>query len=150
MIRGKAFLSNGLIADLRGLKQLESLRLYWVTKRGAAMAPQRSAIDATELGRWMSNLILLDVRADQPRCRVFGSFLADAFGERTGAVLDGRNWPASSTGAYLAVRQSAVPIFLEDERSWSHAPLHTCELILPLAQDGDAAAFLLIGLYPFV
>jgi hypothetical protein len=149
-LSSKAFLSNGLIADLGGMPELASLRRYWLAKRGSALAPARASIDATELGRWMSNLMLLDMRAERPRCRVFGSWLADAWGERTGRILDDRVWPAASNDAYLAARRRAVPILLEDDRCWIGGPQHTCELILPLASGGDASAFLLIGLYPAV
>ena len=70
---------------------LRQLLAYWLSKKGAARAPSRSAIRPEEIVPLLPNLALVDVIGDPPRFRVrlFGTRLVEAYGEDiTGKFTD--------------------------------------------------------------
>src|SRR5579872_2333958 len=74
-----------------GHQSLRNLHAYWLLKKGAAIAPPRTAIDPAEILPLLPNVALLDVIGHPPRFRfrLFGTALAAAYGQDvTGQFLD--------------------------------------------------------------
>ncbi len=133
---------------------MRQLHAYWLSKKGAARAPPRSAIRPEEMVPLLPSLALVDVIGDPPRLRVrlFGTKLVSAYGEDiTGQFTDeidldtigpdldaqmkqvARDWRPHVVRVQLSKAEDRRRI--EYERIW-----------LPLSADGTTVNMLLGGI----
>jgi hypothetical protein len=132
---------------------LQQLKAYWLAKKGAALAPPRSAIRPEEIVALLPNLALVDVVGDLPRFRVrlFGTALAAAYGgDITGKFVDevdfgrvGGDVIQHMTTVVRECRPVAVRISLTKSEDRRHIDYE--RIWLPLSQDGIRVTMLLGG-----
>ena len=133
---------------------LRQLFAYWLSKKGSARAPARSAIHPEEIVSLLPNLALVDVIGDPPRFRVrlFGTKLAEAYGEDiTGKFTDeiDLNTIAPHLDSQLKrvvreCRPHVMRVLLtktEDKRRIEYE-----RIWLPLSADGETVNMLLGGI----
>jgi len=135
-------------------QSLKSLHDYWQSKRGARIAPPRSAIAPEEIAvELLPNIALLDVVGELPRFRIrlFGTGLARAYGEDvTGKYLDEIDFgsiasevSARFTEVVRKCRAQAVRVQLSKQKERRY--LEYERIALPLSQDGVRVNMILCG-----
>ncbi len=132
---------------------LQHLLAYWLSKKGTARAPPRSAIRPDEIAALLPSLAIVDVIGDPPRFRVrlFGTKLVAAYGEDiTGKFTDeidldtvAPHLEAQLRRAVRECRPNVMRVHLtkaEDERRIEYE-----RIWLPLSADGETVNMLLGG-----
>jgi len=133
---------------------LKDLHAYWLSKKGARIAPPRSAIDPAEIPRaLLPYLALLDVVGQPPlfRVRLFGTALAQAYGEDlTGTYLDELDFGPIAADVHAGFvdvvskcRPMTVRVQLTKQNDQRY--LEYERIALPLSQDGEHVNMILCG-----
>lgn len=143
--------------------RLVALYDYWSSKRGGRAMPTRADIDPVEMGRWLGNLLLIDVTAEGRFIyRLYGTGFVDSFGiDMTGRTVDElpQDQQERVRVDYEAVRNSRLPrarlytaVFQRPRagiRPQPEAQVTTWErLVLPLGGEDGTVTMLLVGAYP--
>ena len=130
---------------------LKAVYAYWLSKKGAAPAPPRSAIRPEEIASLLPNIVLLDVVGAPPRFRIrlFGTGLVAAYGtDITGKFMDEIDLDAVG-GEVLAQLERAVQevrpqIYrLAYTKTGDRRHLEYERIWLPLSPDGKTVTMLL-------
>jgi hypothetical protein len=132
---------------------LRQLYAYWLSKKGTARAPPRSAIEPAEIVGLLPNLALVDVVGDLPRFRVrlFGTKLVAAYGQDiTGKFTDeidldtiGPDLEAQMRRVVRDWRPHVVRVQLK--RADDRRRIEYERVWLPLSADGKTVNMLLGG-----
>jgi hypothetical protein len=129
--------------------ELVALCALWREKAAAAGGlPPRAAFDMRSLKPFLRNVGFLEQIGGRFRFRLFGSALAELFGERTGQYLDEmtsptllRNW----TAAYTMIVRHGGPVRIFNYRL---SPVVNGEMFAaPLVPDAQADALLIVAAY---
>jgi len=132
-------------------ESLKEVYAYWLTKRGARIAPPRSALRSEELALFLPDIALLEAVGDPPRFRfrLYGSRVAEAYGENpAGKFLDeidlgsGR---AGIIGHYVKVVKECRPHVarVQYTKQGDGRLLDYQRITLPLSDDGKTVNMLL-------
>jgi len=130
---------------------LKALYAYWLSKKGAAPAPPRSAIRPEEIVPLLPDIVLLDVVGDPPRFRIrlIGTGVVAAYGKDvTGEFIDEIDLDLVG-GEVLAQLERAVREFrpqiyrLAYTKTGDQRHLEYERMWLPLSPDGKTVTMLL-------
>jgi len=134
---------------------LRNLSNYWLSKKGAAIAPPRSAIKPEEIRTALPNIALIDVVGDQPRFRVrlFGTGLVEAYGEDiTGRFLEDLDLDGIAKEIDAQVKKivrerrvQVVRVRFTKQNGKRH--LEYERIGFPLSADGTTVNMLLFGFF---
>ncbi len=123
----------------------------WQEKRGAHLMPRRNDIGVRDLRFCLTEIALVEVRADEPRfmVRIFGGDAADL----SGRDVTGR--PMVFPGVYergLWIVENRKPYFVSDQKvTWSDRNYrHYDALALPLTLDGGSVSHILYWFHFYV
>jgi hypothetical protein len=131
---------------------LKDLRAYWLAKKGARIAPPRSAIDPAEIVKLLPHVALVDVVGDPPRFRfrLFGTALVAAYGEdltgKFGDELDLDVRPEIHRLLSKVVRECCEDVALiHFTRREAPRYVEYERILLPVSNDGSTVDMILIG-----
>jgi hypothetical protein len=135
-------------------QSLKDLYVYWLSKKGARIAPARSAILPEEIVTHLPRIALVDVIGDLPRFRfrLFGSGLVAAYGQDlTGKFLDEidlgtKSVPEAFQHAVRVVRECR-PHFGRTRftKQGDNRRVEYERIVLPLSADGSTVNMILCG-----
>jgi hypothetical protein len=134
-------------------QRLKDLYAYWLSKKGALIAPPRSAVRPEEIVAFLPNLALVDVIGNPPRFRfrLFGTELVRAYGQDlTGKFLDEIDLNSFNaeiirevTRMIVERRPQSVRVRFTKQRDGRY--LEYERLGLPLSEDGATVNMLFLG-----
>lgn len=136
-----------------GHQSLRDLHAYWLSKKGSAIAPPRTAIDPAEILPLLPNVALIDVIGHPPRFRfrLFGTALAAAYGQDvTGQFLDQidlDDLAAEIVEQMETVVRDQCVIITRDRYTKRLDGRHVqyVRIALPLSNDGETVNMILCG-----
>jgi PAS domain S-box-containing protein len=143
----------GIPEHLPSHPELDALAGLWTTIRGTRALPRRSEFDLGTVKRWASHLSFAMVTTDgRFQFRLFGTELTRIYGrDLSGCILDDLTpkdlWSVVIMHYRDVVRtrqQLFAPISIANGRWYNEVS----RLLLPLAETGDAAAFVMAADYP--
>jgi hypothetical protein len=133
---------------------LKDLHAYWLSKKGARVAPPRSAILPEEIVVHLPHIALVDVMGDPPRFRfrLFGSSLVAAYGQDiTGKFADEIDLGKTSVPEFFELALSVVrevsPRFGRTQftKQGDRRRVEYERALLPLSNDGSTVSMILCG-----
>jgi hypothetical protein len=127
---------------------VRELYLHWRSKARDERLPGRQDFDPLNLQPWLGKLALLDVlgNADDFHYRLYGTDLVVLFGEDlTCRHLSTLKCPKRSEllAGYRGVVQDRRPWIRTEELTRDGSRISVCQLVLPLARDGENVDMLL-------
>jgi PAS domain S-box-containing protein len=131
---------------------LDDLKALWTTIRGDRALPERRDFDLGTVKRWASHLSIATVTADGSfQFRLFGTELSRLYGrDLTGCILDDLTpkdlWSVVIMH-YREVVRTRVPLFAPISIANGRWYNEVSRLLLPLADGGDAVAFVMAADY---
>lgn len=145
----------GVVTDFKELDaKLNTLHLYWQSKRRDEYLPRRKDIDPIEIPRLMSSIAIVDILRDpfDFRYRLVGTLLVDRMGgERTGKRMREIFTPeAIDATARLIEMMTAkkVAVACRGSMPWLNKDYRLFQaIILPLVNEADTVDMALMGLH---
>jgi PAS domain S-box-containing protein len=145
--------SAAMPAHLPSHPQLDALRELWTTIRGKRALPRRSDFDLGTVKQWATQLSVATVTPDgRFQFRLFGTELTRIYGrDLSGCILDDLTpkdlWSVVIMH-YREVVRTRQPLFAPISIANGRWYNEVSRLLLPLADVGDAVAFVMAADYP--
>jgi hypothetical protein len=129
---------------------LQELYEYWRRKAGDRPMPAMREVNPASLKPWLSNLLIIGVRADKFHYHYYGASFIDAFGvNMSGRTIE--SLPEAQRTLiqheYDYVRTRKMPTWRIYSGEFDGRILTWERLILPLSSDGQAVDSMLVGVY---
>jgi hypothetical protein len=133
--------------------ELDALKGLWTTACGDRALPRRGDFDLDAVKRWAAQLSIATVTPDgRFKFRLFGTELARLYGrDLTGCILDDlapKDLWSVVIMHYREVVRTRQPLFAPISIANGRWYNEVSRLLLPLADDGGAVAFVMAADYP--